>query len=181
MISFDIKDAARLTEHLGGQIAEARRRGVASAGQRLVQVIQTRLIPAEDPPPVDQRAYAAGWDSQPTPEGADVFNTAPHAGVIEFGARADNVKIGRRMIDALAEWVVRKGLLGRGPGSHQGRSQEAEAQSAAWAIARSMQKRGIFNRGGGEGLGIARKAARLAPGIVAEEIRAELAELSRGR
>jgi hypothetical protein len=179
MISFDIQDAGKLTRYVGERLDLAKRRGAVAAGQRLVQVITSEIIPREDPPPIDQRAYVAGWDSQPTRDGADVFNTAPHAAVIETGARASAIKPGRAMVNALAEWAVRKGLLGTGKGSIQGRSQEAEAQSMAWAIIQNMRKKGIFNRGS-EGLHIAAKAAKRAPAILAEEIRAEIEQLMKG-
>lgn len=179
MIRLGIGEGEKLTRHLAAKVKLAKERGTVSAGLRLVQIITTRLIPAEDPPPIDQRAYVAGWDTQPTDYGAIVFNTAPHAVIIEHGGRA-GFEIGRKMIDALAEWVVRKGLLGKGSGSIQGRSQEQEAQSFAWAIATKMRQRGIFNRNGGEGLRIAEKAAALAPGVMVEEIRAELEEALKG-
>ena len=178
MIRVEIKDSRVVTDAVREAVRRAGRLGTLSAAARLVQVIKSRLIPAEDPPPVDQRAYSNAWDFEPTATGARVYNDSPHAPVIEYGARAENVKVGRAMIDALAEWAVRKGLVGRGRGSIQARSAEQEAQSFAWAVATNMRKRGIFNRGS-EGLGIARKASALAPALVEQEIRAELAELLR--
>ncbi len=181
MISFTLKEAAdgKLTRHLSERMKAGVRNGMLSGGQRLVGIIQNELIPAEDPPPIDQRAYVAGWHAEPLDEGAVVYNDVPYAGVIEHGVRGENVKIGRAMISALAEWVVRKGFLGKGPGSIGARAQEDEAQDAAWAIAKSMQKRGIFNRES-EGLQIARKAELRAPKIVAEEVAAEIHAAMKG-
>jgi hypothetical protein len=175
VISVDIEDSDRLTRHLAEQIAGVKKRGLLSAAGRLVQVIQTELIPHENPPPVDQAIYKDAWDFQETAEGAAVFNTAPHAAVIEYGARAENIKPGRAMVRALSEWVVRKGLVPK-TGNIQDQAGEKGALSVAWAIITSMKRRGIFNRDR-EGLRIAEKAAARAPALIAEEIRAELREL----
>ena len=169
MISFDIGQAGALTAHVREQIRGAKERGVLSAAARLVQIIKTELIPHETPPPVDQSSYIDGWNFGPTPTGAEVFNTVPHAPVIEWGARGENVKIGRKLIDALAEWAVRKGY-----------ATAEKAESFAWGLATNMKKRGIFNRNGTEGLRILEKAQLRAPALIAEEIRAELEEAMRG-
>ncbi len=122
---------------------EACRKGIFSAANRGVQIIVTEIIPARSPEPVDRAVYKAGWRAEPIENGAMIINREPHASIIEYGARAANIKIGRLMINALASWVVRKGL-----GSKE------EAKSIAWAIALAMKKRGIFNKGGGEGMKI---------------------------
>jgi len=177
VIRVEIKDAHLAVDAVADKIRLAKERGVLSAAQRLVQVIKAEIVPNQERPPVDQGAYLAGFDAEPTREGADVFNTAPHAPIIEYGARAENIKVGRKMIQALSEWVVRKGLLGRGRGSVQERAQNDEAQRMAWAIAQSMKKRGIFNPNGQEGLRIMEQAARRLPRLLEEEINAELREL----
>ena len=179
MIKIDIKDSDVLIKRLGERFEKAKQAGIYSAANRLLQHIVTVVVPGEKPPPTDQGLYNASWEIEQIRNGAILFNTAPHAAVIEHGARAENIKVGRKMIDALAEWVVRKGLLGKGKGSIQTRSQEQEAQSTAWAIAQNMRKRGIFNRDA-EGLHIAEKASKKAPQFVIEEIKAELEEALRG-
>ena len=185
-VVFDIGDADGLTQHLSDTIKKARRAGLKSAALRLSSIIVNDLIPNAKPrPPDDQGAYKAGWGPGCITELEDgdvilMTNTAPHAPIVEFGAKAENVKIGRAFINALAEWVVRKGLVGKGRGSIQGRALEDEAQSMAWAIGKTMQKKGIFNHDGDEGLRIAEKARALAPKIVAEELAAEIQDALRG-
>jgi len=177
VIRVEIGDAHLVVAELAGKIKLAKERGILSAAQRLVQVIKTQIIPSQERPPVDQGAYLAGWDAEPTALGADVFNDAPHAPIVEYGARAPNIKIGRQMILALSEWVVRKGLIGRGRGSIHERAQNDEAQSMAWAIANSMKNRGIFNSSGQEGLRILEQARARLPKLLEEEIAAELQDL----
>ncbi len=84
------------------------------------------------------------------------------AGIIEDGARAENIKVGKIMIDALEAWVKRKGI-GKG---------EMEPRQIAWAIAISMKKRGIFN--GGKGLKILAKAVVGIDRWFAEELKREI-------
>ena len=81
------------------------------------------------------------------------------------------------MIEALAEWVRRKGIGGRTVVSKSGRERRvkasaAEATAIAWAIAKSMQKKGIF--AGGKGLSAPCKVEPRIPGIVKEEVEREL-------
>lgn len=184
---FNIRDIGAFTDFTHTQIYEAGKRGVLSAAIRLVQVIHTELIPAEDPPPIDQHFYEAGWRYVETAKGADVFNDMPYASVIEYGARADQIKPGKRMIDALAEWVVRKGFTPKTEGNIQATADiDKAARGMAWAIAMSMMgfgdrgkypRRGIFNRDEGEGgLRIAEKAAARAEALIREEITAEIKE-----
>ena len=184
---FEIDQVDALVRHVSEQSRAAVHRGVLSAGMRLVRDIKGVLISREDPPPIDQKTYANAWQCVETPEGADVYNDAPHAPIIEYGGRGSDAggtwSVGARMIEALSEWVVRKGLVGQGPGGHQERALEDEAQSMAWAIAKSMQKHGMFNQGPahpgadeGGGLRITEKAAATLPKILAEEIAAELRE-----
>lgn len=181
MLTFRIEDAGKLTEHVRKEVNAAAKRGALSAALRMVGVIQNELIPAEDPQPVDQGAYRAGWHAEQTPEGAVLYNDAPHAPIIEHGARAENIKIGRAMIEALAEWVVRKGLVTGARTNIQDSALEDDAQRYAWMIAMSMKKRGIFNREGNKGLGILRKAIDRLPKLMAEEIAAEIKEALRSR
>ena len=196
MITIPIREAGKLIDQLQGRIRDAALKGAVSAGYRMHGIIVNEIIPSVDPVPVDQGAYRAGWQVGHTKAGANVYNVAPHAPIIEWGARAENIKIGRAMILALAEWVVRKGLLGkqregnkwvsrpgyvRPAGSIQDLALEQEAQRTAWAIAVAMKQRGIFNRGGNNGLGVLRKAKERAPSVLAEEVAAEIREEFGGR
>jgi hypothetical protein len=138
-------------------------RGLHSAALRAVQVVVTQIIPSRSPQPVDRGVYRAGWRAVLLPDGADVENLEPVAPLVEDGVRAANVKPGRAMIRALASWVVRKGL-----------ASPEDAEHVAWAIAKTMQVRGIFGRG--QGLGILRELVdRRLDAIVREEVEREIA------
>jgi len=169
--SFRLDQYAELGKWLEGGFADGARRGLLSAAFRGLGVIQNELIPHEDPQPVDVGAYRAAWQVDVGDGGAvALVNTLPYAGVIEYGARAENIKVGRKMIDALAAWVTRKGLVGRG----NGKDLEAEARSTAWAIAMAMKQRGIFNRNGRKGLRIGERAVKRIGEFLPEEIRREV-------
>lgn len=162
MTTVDLKEyVQRLDRFKRTEFRRAVVDGLLLAAQRGQQKIVAEIIPSRSPPPVDRGTYRGGWSVDPLPdEGAIIYNDELHALVIEHGARADNVKIGRSMIQALTEWVMRKGIAGAGK----------EAVRAAWAIARSMQKRGIFNRDGKEGLGILEElVTQHLPDLVQEE------------
>lgn len=90
------------------KIAGAAIRGLRSAGLRGVAEIVTFIIPARSPQPVDRGLFRAGWKSLPTNDGCTIENMEPHAIFIEHGVK--NIRVGRKMIDALAEWAVRKGI-----------------------------------------------------------------------
>ncbi len=118
-------------------------KGLFSAALAGVQEIVVSIISSRSPQPIDRGIYRAGWRAVPSPDGADIENLEPVAVFIEEGVRAENVKPGQAMLDALTEWVQRKGLA-NGP----------EAASAAYAIAMNMQKKGIFGK---QGMGILRE------------------------
>lgn len=151
-----LKEAAPHFAKLAGRQREAALRGLRSAAMRGVQLVVAEIIPSRTPQPVDRGVYRAGWRWEPTPEGAVVENLEPHAAVVERGARSTNVKPGRQMIAALQEWARRKGL--------------EDPESAAWAIARAMQRRGIF----GDGLRVLAELNERLPAIVEEEVGREL-------
>jgi hypothetical protein len=190
VITFDINDTDGMFKHFSTAIEKGRRAGMLSAGMRLVGVIQNELIPQAKPyAPEDQGAYKGAWHAEPTADGADVYNDSPHAPIIEYGARASRIKVGRKLIDALSEWIVRKGLAGKGRGSIQVRAEADEVRSFAFAIAKSMQgfgdnrsgPPGIFNandpRGG---LRIAEKARERSHKLIIEEVTAEIREALKG-
>jgi hypothetical protein len=189
MPSFDISEMPKLAEWVHAGFKEAALRGARSAAIQLVGIIQNDIIPNEKLPPIFNRAYVAGWRFENTDTGAEVVNTIPYAAVIEWGARAENIKISRAMIDALAEWARLKGLAGRALGltGKAGRSATGdvlvESRRIAWAIAKAMQgfgtrssgyDSGIFNRDGRKGLRISQKAAERAPRIIVREVTEEL-------
>jgi hypothetical protein len=182
---YKLSDAGVMVKDVESQWREAAFRGLVAAGHRTVEHIVADVIPSfGDRMPVDRGAYRADWRVQPVKAEwkVVVVNTAPHAVFIEHGVRAANVKIGRKMIEALAEWVKRRGLGSRTVTSSSGRvrrvkASNAEAMAMAWAIARSMQSKGIFNRNGEQGLGVLRKAGRRIPEFIKDEVERELHKL----
>lgn len=158
---------------LDKKMREAAERGLLSAAVRLQGHVVNVVIPAEKRIPVDRGVYRAGWRVRRIPGGALLYNAVPYASIVEHGARASNIKIGRKMIEALTEWVRRKGIGGGTAKSGRPRKLSLDdARPIAWAIATSMKKRGIFNDG--KGLGILAKANRMVSGFVDEEVKREL-------
>ena len=148
---------------------ESAKRGILSFAMRIVQYITTDLIPAEPRIPVDRGAYRAGWQYKKTSKGAEIYNNAPHAMIVEYGVRPENVKPGPAMREALKNWLMRKGIV----------QDEKEAVAVAWAIAMKMKKTGIFNtpaQGGkpGGGLRILERAMRKVDPWLVEEIAREI-------
>lgn len=158
----DLSDVDDYFADLAPKIRAAGKRGLVSAAERLKQIIVSQIIPARSPQPVDRGIYKAGWQTEATSEGADIYNAEPHSAFIEHGVRAESVKIGGAMIAALAEWAERKGIAEKGQGV-----------SAAWGIAKAMKRRGIFN--GGQGMGILKEAIeKHAPRIIEAEVAREI-------
>lgn len=77
--------------------------------------------------PVDQGHYAASWDMYATDRKAVIFNFAPHAAIIEYGARPFTPPIG-----PLLAWAKR--VL-------QDPSQPPNYSSAVWGLARGTQRK----------------------------------------
>lgn len=176
MARLSLHHAPAWIKALQGNLRGAALAGLRSAAHRTVQYIVAEVIPGENPQPVDRGMYRAGWRARDLPDGAMVTNTVPWAPIVEYGARAENIKIGRKMIDALAEWIRRKGI-----GSTRTRTGKVkkvtkeDARAIAWAIAMSMKKRGIFNRGENKGgLRVFEKASRKIPVFIREEILREI-------
>ena len=158
MAKITLKDAGmEFGRRMPNRIKAAALRGLLSAAHRGVAIVVAELIPAAVPQPVDRGVYKVGWHAFPMPDGAVIQNLEPHAGMIEEGVRAANVKIGRAMIAALAEWARRHGF--------------EKPERAAWAIAIEMKERGIF--GGGLHI-LAQLEDRLRGGVVREEIEREM-------
>lgn len=218
MPTFDVKDAGAFQKYITEKTTNAATRGVLSAAMRTVSFIQTSVIPSAQPHmPIDRGIYRAGWQFESKEYGADVYNAVPYAPIIEDGARAENIKIGRAMIDALTDWVKRKGIgldkkvaigakgiakakapkpplealvkkitkylkkafkggaqkgPGGGPKKQPLKLTDAQARSIAWAIAKSMQKKGIFNEG--KGLGILKIATKSIPKFIEQEVLREI-------
>jgi hypothetical protein len=147
-----LKQGAGWVRNIGNQFPSATRRGLYSAGLRIMQDLQN-----DNSLPRDRGTYRAGWRCEQTPDGAEVFNIATHGPFIEHSVRGTNVKIGRAMINALTEWIKRKGIGVTYKPSAKGQWVSGEGRvrkvkpsleamrNMAWAIAKSMQKKGIFN------------------------------------
>jgi hypothetical protein len=176
--SITIFEAPMWVQHLTEELHEAAIRGMQSAGLRLLQHIQVTVIPSTRDertgmgPPVDRGAYRASWRKRDVSNGSVVESTLPYASIIELGARPENVKIGKAMIDALTDWVIRKGLAGKRPGNDSSGEYRSQARNIAWAIAVSMKKAGIFS--GGKGLRVLERAAVEAPRFIKEEVTREI-------
>ncbi len=139
--------SASLTKLEKTELRAAAVRGLRWAALRGKNHLITNLIPAQQPPPVDKGLYRAAWNVQELPDGALLHNDELHALFVEYGVRAEHVKIGRAMIEALTEWALRKGIA----------PDAKAAVGIAWAVAQQAKRRGIFNRPGGPpkgGLGI---------------------------
>lgn len=149
---------------IGSGLTGAMRRAMIRTAQRMLQDINTQLIPGEPHPPVDRGIYRAGWRVEEVAGVVYLVNTVKHALFIEKGVRAANVKIGRKMIDALADWAKRKGIAN----AQAAKTKKSSAsflsvsanpyRKAAWAIAKSMAKKGIFNSSSREGMRIGERA-----------------------
>ena len=144
-----LSKAAQQFDLLGAEVRAAAFRGLVLAGVRGLQKLQIQILPRRIPQPVDRGVYRAGWKLRIGPDYVEIYNDSPIASIIEDGVRAKNVKVGLALLEALSGWVMRKGLS----------KDSKEARSIAWAVARNMQKRGIFNDRGPykNGLGILRE------------------------
>lgn len=124
---------------LGTRFRPAMLRGMSAGAQRCIPVLQTATMhapaasPRGTPGAVDTGLYKAAWRSAPMPNGAKVFNMRPYSGVIESGRRASAV--GKEGIRNLEGWV-RRNLKVSGK----------DARDAAWAIAKTLEKRPLEAR-----------------------------------
>ena len=148
-------------QKLGPAMIKGAKRGLVSAAARATQEVVTKIIPQLIPSPVDRGTYKAGWDYGEDSDGAWFGNMSPHAPLLEWGVRAKNVRVSRAMIDALTEWVKRKGL---GSG--------VIARRIAFAIATSQKMRGVFNKG--KGFRVLDKIGKRLPHIIEVEVRREI-------
>lgn len=167
MPTFSVDDP-ELKRYLANMFEQSARRALVSTGLRVLQRIITVVIPGYPRQPVARGTYRAAWRFKQTADGCEIYNTAPHGPIVEFGARAANIKIGRRMINALVDWLQIKGI----------ESNAVKARGIAFAIANSMKAgMGIFNGEGSSpygGLRVMDKALETLEEILREEIAAEL-------
>ena len=178
----DLKDVAGFQGILSKAIRQGALNGLYSAAVRMVGEIVTVTIPQTVPEPSQRGVYKAGWKARQDADGATYENPVKYASIIEFGVRAANVKVGRKMIDALTEWVQIKGF-----------ASGAQAKQMAWAIAHSMAAsikttKGVGGVGGmggvapgggkgifkGTGLRIMERANKQLPQFIKEEVAREV-------
>jgi len=152
------ENVAKFSKFIGELIFK---RAAVSAADRLISIILNEIIPTEPYPPVDIGLYRASFKRVILEDSVAIMNTAPYAPMIEYGVKAENVKIGGAMLQALEEWVVRK--LG---------VSKDEAPKTAWAVALSLKKRGIFHDG--KGLHIMGQAFEVAPEVFQQELNREI-------
>lgn len=147
-------------------VEQAVRDAMYSWAIKTVAKIQTEVIPHYPRPPVDKGAagFLGAWKYRMVGNTAYVFNNSPHASIIEYGARAGKIKPSKMMIQALKEWVIRKGIATKptkapatnGPSDIESLKKFNKAQkkhedstkavmSAVWGIIGGMKKKGIFN------------------------------------
>jgi nucleoid-associated protein YgaU len=124
MSTFSIKPEElpmRIKLHLKA-VQEGVRRGIRKGAKDAVKVLQDRT-------PVDTGELRDSWEIKEDADSVSLENDAPHAGIVERGARPHPVSDeGRKK---LAEWAVRK--LGVSP---------EEAEGVAFAIAKRIRERG---------------------------------------
>ena len=175
--SYNLRDAGIIVKGMSAELRLAAKDGLLSAAHRAVQHIVAVVIPGLEHPPVDRGIYRNAWKAKATQRGAMVYNNSPQAVFIERGVRAANVKPSRAFVAALVEWIRRKGIgssstITRGGRQRIHKATEAEATSIAWAIIKTMQSRGIFNKG--RGLRVLEKASKQFPRFIKEEVTREL-------
>lgn len=141
----------------GHKTAKAYRRGVTRAAHRG----KVRLVAATKEKGVDYLGqFRNSFHVDERPSGPVLYNDAPHAGILELGARPHPVS--KEGIDALTEWAKVK-LMESGPRRPAKKSVpltakadaaygkrvddfEAEARSIAFAIARKIRREGQKGR-----------------------------------
>lgn len=131
-----LDDAARtFGRKVSEEMKAAAMRGLLSAAKRMCGIIVFKYIPGAKPQPVDRGAFKAAWGSGQEGDGAYYDNVAPHAPFVEYGVRAGASRPGRKMIRAIADWAIRKGI-----------ADKQNAIQVAFAIAHSIKARGIASR-----------------------------------
>ena len=117
-----LNEAQQMLTLVGKEMREAASRGLLSAAHRAVEHIVSDIIPGLEHPPVDRGHYRASWRAKRDgPSAAVVESISPYAPMIEWAIRPGRLHPGRKVIDALAEWVKRKRLGGRTVTSKSGK------------------------------------------------------------
>lgn len=139
IIRMDPQQWSRYMGELAQRFQPAMQRGIVAGAQKCIPILQAatrNAPPASDNGTrgaFDTGIYLSAWRATPISNGAMVFNSRPQAGVIDYGRRPSPV--GRDGIRNLTAWAHRKLQLS-----------DAEARSAAWAIAKTLEKRPLKAR-----------------------------------
>jgi hypothetical protein len=145
-VKFSYVDFARVIEDDARYIEEATqviRRTVHLHGPQAFQQAVDETVPA----PVDRGTYRRSIRTEDIPGGAVMYNSAPHAGVVELGRRPGSRPPPLEVIEA---WVHRKGLagtrdIGTGKLKRPKKSPEylAKVRRIAYAIRQAIAQRGL--------------------------------------
>ncbi len=141
VLEFDLREYSRFIDRIGqGRAISAMKRGVLSGALRSLSHLQTmtRLAAPANPSgkgvggAVNIGTFLQGWKATKSDDGADIYNTAPHAPIVEEGRRA-----GAKMPpqEPIARWVMRRLGVSR-----------SDAQGLAFVIARAIARRGLRAR-----------------------------------
>jgi len=140
VIKMDMRQWNGYMQKLGARYMDAARRGLVSGAMRCIPYLQTRTSQAKAASPrgttgaLDTGLYKAAWRSASVHNGSKVFNMRSYAAVIEKGRRRRK-KVGRAGRVNLEAWAKRKLKLN-----------DKEARSAAFAIAKKIEQRGLDAR-----------------------------------
>lgn len=174
---FTPKEAKAWEKRAKERVRRASQQAVVLAANRVIVEIQTVIVPSfpDKERPVNKNNYVRGWRWRKTGRGALIYNLTlgGYGAFIEYGVRGKNVKISKKMIDALSEWIKDKGIGATAHVSSKGKvtmrpPSEMVRRQMALQMARKMRGRGIFNRNGKQGLGILATARKKIPGFVRE-------------
>jgi hypothetical protein len=165
-VKLTMKQWGQYMQQLGPRFKATTRAGMVAGANRCIPTLQQATV---DAPPAsdngtrgafDTGIYRAAWRATVLPNGARVYNSRPQAPVIEGGRRASPVSASG--IKNLEGWAHRKLKL---PAN--------EARSAAFAIAKTLQKRPLYPRkvmGG-----VVPKMTKIVTDEVTKRLKAELA------
>ena len=121
-VRVNIRDLGAHLVKAEGERGRAIKRGVVDAARRGAAALTKKT-------PRYLGQMANSWGTEETREGALTRNTAPHAGIVEAGARPHSVSPDG--MAALTEWATRQ--LGLDPKA---------AKAVAWAIAQRLRTNG---------------------------------------
>lgn len=132
-------------------IAVGMRNGLAAAGRMGVSEVRQRIMDSQPRPPRDTGLMSQSIGAEVAGDGRSVLIGPSPATLARTAVMEEGRRPGGRMppVDALARWALRKGLVAGFV--RQGRRRRAKdegkrARSIAFAVARSIVKKGIKAR-----------------------------------